>query len=66
MERKPMTIELEDGKMYRATVMRVVTSDAKGPRTFEIVRDDERVTVEEGMQFWIVYASDDVLNARVM
>ena len=58
---KPNKLVLPNGEEYRATVLRVTKSDAKGPREFVLLRDDESVDVEEGMQFWIVYASEKVL-----
>lgn len=52
------------GKNYRPTIFKVLTSDGEGPRTFELVRDDEVVHLEGGEQFWIVYALEDVLRRR--
>lgn len=60
---KPGKIELPDGT-YRVMVLQVVESDGQGPRVFRRLRDEESVKVEEGMEFWIVYASEKVLDAR--
>lgn len=48
---------------YRAVVLQVTESDGRGPRAFRIVHEDETVKVQDEMAFWVVYASEKVLNA---
>ena len=59
---KPHTIELPDGTTYRPLVLQVVESDGKGPRVFRRLNEDESVKVQDGMEFWIVYANEEVLD----
>lgn len=58
---RPNTIDL-DGEIHRATVLVVTKSDGRGPREFRLVREDETVSVEDGMQFVVCYVKDGVLD----
>jgi hypothetical protein len=61
-KKKPAMVRLA-GVNYHATVYKVLTRDDDGsPRTFEILRDHETTNVEDGMEFWVSYTSERVLN----
>lgn len=65
MKKKPSVITVAGGEKFRATVLKVITRDEDGsPRTFEILREDERTKVSEGLEFWVVYASENVLKPK--
>jgi len=64
MNKKPGKLELPDGTIYRPMVLQVIESDRQGPRVFRRLHEKESVTLEEGMSFWIVYASEDVLDEK--
>lgn len=62
--RKPPTI-LVSGQIFKATVLEVTGFDEDGsPREFRILRDHESTQVEDGKQFWIVYASSRVIDRK--
>lgn len=50
---------------YKAVPMLVIESDpATGkPRLFRILYPEESIDVKSGMEFWIVYAKAEVLDA---
>lgn len=50
------------GKTYVPVVLKVIGSDGEGPRTFQLLRDDETMNLEGGEQFWIAYVFEDVLR----
>lgn len=57
------------GRHYRATVLRVLTTDSDGtPRTFELVRDDETVDLaalsEAQRTFWVMFAPVELQTRR--
>jgi hypothetical protein len=63
--KKPTSIQIPGGERYKATVLRVIELDGDGsPRKFEILREDETIKPEEGMQFWVVYAPEKMTRRR--
>lgn len=52
------------GEIHVATVLQVTEFDDDGsPRSFRLMRDDERVRIEGGENFWVVYAPRE-MSAR--
>ncbi len=53
------------GEKHAATVLQVVESDEDGtPRVLRLLRDDERVNLQGGEQFWVVYAPAAMTKRR--
>lgn len=50
---KPRKAKTIYGETYTPVVMQVVESDHRGPRVFRRVHDDEQVTLQDDMAFWV-------------